>query len=56
MAKCEQDAINFDQESAAKLPIKPEDKIEELEPLLESLETKFKALKEECDQFGEGFS
>jgi len=55
MKKCEDDAVKFYPESGAKLPIKPEDKIEELEPLLASLETKFKTLKGECDQFRDDF-
>ena len=48
--KCVNDAQKLDSDSAKPLPIKPEQKIEELEPILADVSARFDKLKQECDE------
>ena len=48
--KCVSDAQMLDSDSAKPLPIKPEQKIEELEPILADVSARFDKLKQECDE------
>lgn len=48
--KCVADAQTLDTDAAKPLPIKPEQKIEELEPILADVSARYDKLKQECDE------
>jgi hypothetical protein len=49
--KCVSDAQTLDTEAAKLLPIKPEHKVEDIEPLLADVSARYDKLKQECDEF-----
>ena len=51
MKKCVADAQTLDTDSAKLLPIKPEHKVEDIEPLLADVSARYDKLKQECDEF-----
>lgn len=51
MKKCVADAQTLDTDSAKLLPIKPEHKVEDIEPLLADVSARYDKLNQECDEF-----
>ena len=49
--KCVNNALDLAPFSAKLLPIKPEHKVEDIEPLLADVSARYDKLKQECDQF-----